>query len=256
MQRQMEYIETEPCKKLKPFIHFYWELKGAELEERRERVFPDGCAGILISLGNTCLTDNGSISLELGKTYIVGAMTTFKESFIERDTHLIGVCLKPATFSNFYKDASQDFLTNDTVEFEKSNAFNFDKILNSPFDYLNHFFSDRLRTEYKPLQTVINDIHSSNGLCSVQELSQRNCTTVRHLERMFKKFVGLSPKAYSNIIRFQNALNIIKNSANNRSFLDIAFECGYYDHAHLSNQIKRHTGLSPSQIKLSHFYKV
>lgn len=99
-----------------------------------------------------------------------------------------------------------------------------------------------------PLQSVIQDIHSTNGQISIDELSKRNFKTVRQLERNFKKLVGLSPKEYSNIIRFQNALNIIKNSDENRSFLDIAFECGYYDHSHLTNEIKRYTGLSPSQL--------
>lgn len=244
----MEYKEIEPGKDLKPFIHFYWELKGCPLEKHWERVFPDGCAGVLINLGDTCLTDNGSLSLAFGKTYVVGAMTSFKESLIDSDTHLLGVCLKPATFSNFYNYDSQDVLTNDTVEFEKSYSFNLDKILNGPFDYLNCFFSDRIKTKNNPLYSVINDIHLSNGQLSVHELSKRNLTTVRQLERSFKKLVGLSPKEYSNIIRFQHALNIIKNSNKNRSLLDIAFECGYYDHSHLANEIKRNTGFSPSQL--------
>lgn len=77
-------------------------------------------------------------------------------------------------------------------------------------------------------------------------LARGNFTTVRQLERHFKKHIGLSPKEYSNIIRFQNALGMIKNSEADRSLLDIAFECGYYDHSHLANEIKRHTGLSPS----------
>src|SRR5690606_28849913 len=161
---------------------------------------------------------------------------------------LLGVCLKPATFSNFYNYGSQDLLTNDTVEFEKSNSFNVDKILNNSFDYLNHFFFDRIKMKNNPLQSVIQDIHSTNGQISIDELSKRNFKTVRQLERNFKELVGLSPKEYSNIIRFQNALNIIKNSDENRSFLDIAFECGYYDHSHLTNEIKRYTGLSPSQL--------
>jgi AraC-like DNA-binding protein len=247
-QKAMEYKKTEPYKDLKPFIHFYWELKGNELEKQWERVFPDGCAGILINLGDTCLTDNGSLSMEFGKTYVVGAMTSFKESFIDSDTHLLGVCLKPATFINFYNYAPQNELTNDTVEFEKSNSFNVDKIVNNPFDYLNHFFFDRIKMKNNPLQSVIQDIHSTNGQISIDELSKRNFKTVRQLERNFKKLVGLSPKEYSNIIRFQNALNIIKNSDENRSLLDIAFECGFYDHSHLTNEIKRYTGLSPSQL--------
>lgn len=242
----MNYKKIKPCKELEPFIHFYWELKGNEVESHWERVFPDGCAGILTNLGNTCLTDNGSVSMEFGKTYVVGAMNSFKDSFIDNDTHLLGVCLKPATFANFYSYASQNELTNDTIEFEKHNSFNVDKTLVNPFNYFDSFFSERIKNKNNQLQAVVNDIHSTNGQISIFELSKRNFTTVRQLERNFKKYIGLSPKEYSNIIRFQNALSVIKNSNQNRSLLDIAFECGYYDHSHLTNEIKRNTGLSPS----------
>lgn len=245
-QKMMKYKKIKPCKELDPFIHFYWELKGNELERQWERVFPDGCAGIVVNLGNTCLTDNGSVSMDFGKTYVVGAMNSFKDSLIDRDTRLMGVCLKPATFANFYNYASQNELTNDTVEFEKYNSFNVDKILDNPFNYFDHFFSERIKSKNNQLRSAIDDIHSTNGQISIYELSKRNFTTVRQLERNFKKLIGLSPKEYSNIIRFRNALSLIKNSRQNRSLLDIAFECGYYDHSHLSNEIKRNTGLSPS----------
>lgn len=242
----MKYKKIKPYQELDTFIHFYWELKGNELERQWERVFPDGCAGIVVNLGSTCLTDNGSVSMDFGKTYVVGAMNSFKDSLIDSDTHLMGVCLKPATFANFYNYASQNELTNDTVEFEKYNSFNVDKILDDPFNYFDHFFSERIKSKNNQLRSVINDIHSTNGQISIYELSKRNFTTVRQLERNFKKLIGLSPKEYSNIIRFRNALSLIKNSKQNRSLLDIAFECGYYDHSHLSNEIKRNTGLSPS----------
>ena len=243
----MKYTKIKPDIELGPFIHFYWELKGNEMERQRERVFPDGCAGIVMNLGDNCLTDNGSAFMKFGKTYVVGAMTSFKDSFIDTHTRLIGACLKPATFANFYNHASQNELTNATVEFEKSNSFHVDRIFESSFNYFDRFFSERLKNKNIPLRSVINDIHSTNGQISIYDLSKRNFTTVRQLERNFKKFIGLSPKEYSNIIRFQNALSLIKNSKHNRSLLDIAFECGYYDSSHLSNDIKRKTGLFPSQ---------
>ena len=242
----MKYIETKPYKKLEPFIHSYWELKGEDSDKQWERNFPDGCAGLVMNIGNTCLTDNGSVSMEFGKTYVVGAMTSFKDSFIDSNTHLLGVCFKPATFTNFYNYAAQNELTDNTLEFEKLNSFNIDKILTKPTNYLNQYFSDRVKTKENQLQSILSDIHSSNGKLNISELSSRNHITVRQLERKFKSQIGISPKEYSNIIRFQNALKIIKNSSENRSLLDIAFECGYYDHSHLTNEIKRNTGLSPS----------
>ncbi|CAH0335077.1 HTH-type transcriptional activator RhaS [Flavobacterium sp. CECT 9288] len=242
----MKYKIIKPCKELNSFIDFYWELKGNELEKQWERVFPDGCAGVVMNLGNTCVTDNGLVSMDFGKTYVVGAMNSFKDSFIDRETHLLGVCLKPATFANFYNYASQNELTNNTVEFEKSYSFNVDKMIENPFNHFDHFFSERIKIKNNQLQSVINDIYLTNGQISIYELSKRNFTTVRQLERSFKKYIGLSPKEYSNIIRFQNALSVIRKTNHDRSLLDIAFECGYYDHSHLSNEIKRITGLSPS----------
>ncbi|MDF9795381.1 AraC-like DNA-binding protein [Catalinimonas alkaloidigena] len=244
----MKYKEIKPHKKLELFIHSYWELKGDEKDRQWERNFPDGCAGLVVNLGDSCLTDNGLVSMEFGKTYAVGAMSSFKDSFIDRNTHLLGVCLKPATFSNFYNYVAQNELTNNTVELEKYNSFDVDKILKDPLNHFNQFYIDRIKSNKNRLQSVINDIHSSNGQLSIYELSKRNYTTVRQLERNFKTYIGISPKEYSNIIRFQNALNIIKNSSENRSLLDIAFECGFYDHSHLTNEVKRNTGFSPSEL--------
>ncbi|CAM3658641.1 helix-turn-helix transcriptional regulator [Sphingobacterium prati] len=242
----MEYKKVNPYKELAPFIHFYWELKGNEFKKGWERVFPDGCAGIILNLGNKCLTDNGCLSMDSGKTYVVGAMNAFKDSFIDNDTHLIGVCLKPATFANFYTYASQNELTNNTVELEKPISFSVDKTYENPFGYFDRFYSEKIKTKTNQLHAVIDDIHSSKGTISVSDLAKRNFTTIRQLERNFKKFIGLSPKEYSNIIRFQYALSLIRESKQNRSLLDIAFECGYYDHSHLSLEIKRNTGILPS----------
>ncbi|WP_369014854.1 DUF6597 domain-containing transcriptional factor [Flavobacterium anhuiense] len=244
----MEYIKIKPCKELEPYIHFFWELKGKPYEAQWERVYPDGCSGIIINLGSNCLTDNGSLHLEFGKTYAVGAMNSYKDSLIDMDTHLAGACLKPAAFANFYSYDPQNILINNTVEFEKSNSFHADKIFEKPFDYFNRFYLDRINNKNIALQSVIRDIDLTNGQISIYELAKKNCTTVRQLERNFKKYIGLSPKEYSNIIRFQNALNIIQKTNQHRSLSDIAFECGYYDHSHLSNEIKRNTGFWPSSL--------
>lgn len=244
----MKHREIKPCVELEPFIHAFWELKGDESDRQWKRNFPDGCPGLVINLGETCSTDNGSVSMEYGKTYVVGAMTSFNDSFIDANTHLLGVCLKPATFSNFYNYAPQNELTNSTIEFDKSHSFDIEKIIKHPTNYLNQFFVDRVRNTDRQLQSVVEDIHKSNGQFSVYEIAKRNYTTVRQLERKFKTHIGITPKEYSNVVRFQNALSIIKSSAQERSLLDIAFECGFYDHSHLTNEIKRNTGLAPSQL--------
>nr|WP_291142910.1 AraC family transcriptional regulator [Flavobacterium sp. UBA7680] len=50
------------------------------------------------------------------------------------------------------------------------------------------------------------------------------------------------------MVRFQNTLNVIKNADQNRNLFDISFECGFYDHSHLTNNIKKYSGLTPSEL--------
>ncbi|WP_025146713.1 helix-turn-helix domain-containing protein [Pedobacter jeongneungensis] len=244
----MKFTEIKPCAALAPFIHAYWELKGDENDAQWERNFPDGCPGLVINLGETCKTDNGSISMNYGKTYAVGAMTSFNDSFIEKGTHLMGVCLKPAAFSSFYHYAPQNELINSTIEFDKPISFETEKMIENPIAYLNHFYTNRIGNMDMQFQSVLTDIQQSNGQASIYEVAKRNYTTIRQLERKFKTYIGITPKEYSNIIRFQHALAIIQNPGQERSLLEIAFECGFYDHSHLSNEIKRNTGLAPSQL--------
>lgn len=243
----MEYKDLKPQADLARFVHSFWELTGGERDQQWERIFPDGCTGLVINLGDSCKTDNGNFNLSFGKTYVAGVMTTFKDSFINSDTRLMGVCFKPGAFSNFFKYADQNELINATVEFEKSYSFNIDKILSDPYNYLNSFLSEKLIHEDNQLTPILNEIHCSNGQLGIDELSKRNFRSVRQLERQFKKQIGISPKAYSNIIRFQNAWAEIKQSKEDRSLLDIAFDCGFYDHSHLTNEFKRNTGHPPSQ---------
>lgn len=242
----MQYRLRKPCPQLEPFLHFYWELKGNQGLEQWERVLPDGCPGVLMNLGGPCLTDNGSVRLAFGKTYVVGAMTSYKDSLIEGDTHLVGACFKPGNFGNFYLFADQNELTNATVELDRSRSFRIDKATGDPFTYFDHYYSERLKTRHNPLQPVLDDIHAAKGQIGIYELSKRHFTTVRQLQRAFRKQLGHSPKEYGNIIRFRYALSLIANR--DRSLSDIAWECGYYDPAHLSNEIRRMSGLSPSML--------
>lgn len=244
----MQYKIVQPVSELRQFIQYYWELKGNEKSGQWERVFPDGCAGVFVNLGDTCLTDNGLSSLEFGKTYVVGAMCNYKDSFITSDTHLIGACFRPGAFTYFYDQDSREFLTNDTVELDDGSSFNPDKMIDKTFEYLNGFLWNRKRAKYNPMESIIHSITLSNEQLTVQELASNNYISVRQLERQFKKHIGLSPKEYLNIVRFQNAIKLIRKSDKRRSLLDIAFECGYYDHSHFTSEIKTITGILPSQL--------
>jgi AraC-like DNA-binding protein len=94
--------------------------------------------------------------------------------------------------------------------------------------------------------------------------------TERQLERRFNEQIGISPKEFINLTRFRQAFVKIQlggiplggappggapQNQHKRSLADIAWECGYYDHAHLTNDFKRYAGSAPTELILSDFSK-
>lgn len=243
----MIYNQVKPHPDLADFIDAFWIVEGVEKQCDKEVILPDGCVDLIFNLGEDCRTDNGTLTMHSEKTYLVGTMTTFKETFLSASNKLVGIRFKPAAFSAFYKYVSLNEITDKTIEFERSISPDIHKIEQCPIPYLNAYFLNRLSKPKHSLSAVIKDVQTANGQISIDTLAKRNHTTVRQLERSFKKHIGISPKEFANIVRFKATLSKIKHNKQQESLLDIAFDCGYYDHAHLTNEIKRYTGIAPSQ---------
>lgn len=244
----MTYNQYSPHPALAEYIDAYWAVTGNEKEPKIEKILPDGCVDIIFNLGGDCATDNSAFTIRNEKAYLVGTMTHFKETTMNADTKLLGIRFKPAAFSAFYKFSSLHEVTDKTIELEKALAPDMHKIVQYSISYLNQFFLDKLVRPRHILLPVVADIQNHKGQINVGDLAQRHFTTVRQLERGFKQNIGISPKEFINITRYQFTLPIIKNNTGRQSLLDIAFECGYYDHSHLSNEVKRYTGVAPSQL--------
>ena len=87
-------------------------------------------------------------------------------------------------------------------------------------------------------------ISNPTGL-SLQRLSEEVGYSRRHFINKFKSGVGLSPKRYMRILRFQRSIQEIE--AEDFDWADIALECGYYDQSHFINDFRRFSGFSPSE---------
>ena len=242
----MSYKQFKPHPDLADYIDAFWIVEGQQCS--KTTILPDNCVDLIFNLGDDCKTDQGVLTMQSGKSYLVGTMTASSESFLHSENKLIGVRFKPAAFSSFYSFASLKEVTDKAIGFEQSLAPDLAKIEQHSFSYLNKFFLNRLTGPKHNLSTVIEDIEAANGQISIDSLVKRNHVTARQLERNFQRYIGISPKEFANIVRFRFAYSKIKNNKDQDSLLSIALDCGYYDHAHLTNEMKRYTGLTPSQL--------
>ena len=244
----MGYIQFRPHTELAPYIDAYWKVTGTVAELKTQKILPDGCVDIILNVGDSVVNADKTICMKNESAYLVGTMTKFKDSILLPQTNLIGIRFKPAGFSFFYQYASLHELTDQTIEFEKKLAPEIGKYLDDPVPYLDRFFLNKISGSNHGLLDVIGNIEREKGRISVSAIAAKHCITPRRLERSFRQFIGVGPKEFTNIIRFRHALLLLKQKSKDSNLLDIALDCGYYDHAHLSNEIKKYTGNTPSEI--------
>jgi AraC-like DNA-binding protein len=75
------------------------------------------------------------------------------------------------------------------------------------------------------------------GAERVSELASRSSMGLRHFERLFFRQTGSSPKKFARVARFQAALDA-KLASPHRSWLDIAYDFGYYDQMHMVHDFR------------------
>jgi AraC-like DNA-binding protein len=237
-----------PHHALANYIDCFWSIEGKGAAMHTERIFPDGSPGLVLNVGEKCITDNGLVTMQPGSVYVVGAMTSYKETYLNEKHHLIGVCFKPGAFSRFYNYLPLAEITEQTVELDKALAPDTSKMKELSFAELNAFFLKRLNTSKQDLSAIVKCIKAAKGQITVDALVKMNHTTPRQLERVFYKHIGITPKEFINITRFQHAFSAITHNKKQKNLLNIAIEHGYYDHAHLTNDVKRYTGMPPSAL--------
>lgn len=96
------------------------------------------------------------------------------------------------------------------------------------------------------LTRAIDILHASGGRMRIDALAEFVACTARHLNRVFRRNVGLSAKTYAQLIQFHRTLKLITNG--NVPIIAAAFEGGYSDHAHMTRTFRRFGGFTPSEI--------
>lgn len=86
-----------------------------------------------------------------------------------------------------------------------------------------------------------------NNLFSVPQLRESNFVTKKTLERYFLNFIGVTPKQYANICRFNNVRSYLDTLPTEPDWHGVVVKFGYYDQSHLIREFKRYAGKTPTE---------
>lgn len=109
----------------------------------------------------------------------------------------------------------------------------------------NTHFTARLVRKSTPVTTsIIRAMVQQKGNIRIDQLEILTGYTCRTIQRQFRQDTGLSPKAFSRILRGQSALHCI-HSQEDISFSSLAFDLGFSDQSHFLREFKKFVSITP-----------
>ncbi len=220
------------------------------------RTIADGCPGLIFQQAEkgTFYQNNK----QLPALFLFGQSTKHAELSLSGQFSTIGIYFHPNALKSVFGFNAEE-LTNSCLDLNllatKQDFHLSEQLSNTPsitgqIDLLSSYlFRQRNNNNVQadePMHYALSQLIKSKGTVSLNELRQSLCLSERSLERRFKEYVGISPKLFSRICRFQASLNQLRTNDYSK-FSDIAFENEYADQSHFIRAFKEFTGFSPHQ---------
>lgn len=249
------YTEISPCAELAPYIRCFWGTTEPIIrnDEHCDLVIPDTCMDVIFTI------DYKSNRLESGFCTIdeTGHYTNAVTDTALYSTFAIRFYAWSAVLfaDNYFSDSKNQFF--DTDEFftglnrEMLPMLMSVTCLKERAVYASRYLMKRLNIKNinNDMMNAVYDIIAAKGTISTAELAKRNVISKRQLERIFQQNMGITPKSFSSLVRYQMMWQEMCFEGGNT--LDMIEKYGYYDQAHLLNDFKKRHTMTPTQaIKL------
>jgi AraC-like DNA-binding protein len=194
------------------------------------------------------------------KTVLIGQQSEVTNRFVGKDFLVFQVVFNPGglyrltgipsqQLNNCYFDAETVFQKDIKEVNDKLNdALNFNEMV----DVVESFLLNQIHKgvkEFHRLDQVSHLILKADKILNIDWLAKESCLSLRQFERKFIERMGVSPKYFSKIARFENAFRM-RNKEPNSNWLSIAVRCGYYDYQHLAKDYKEFTSQTPTDFHL------
>ncbi len=258
----MEYREIAPSPSLARYVECFWILSGADLPgvPVAERILPDGCMELVLNLEQPFQRMRNNQWELQPQFFVVGQMTEPVLIAPSGRTFLIGIRFHPWGARPFMGmplgELAGRILPLDQI------LCRFGQILEGRLgelpstqqriSALEKILLGRLRGAPNVdvgVEAAARLALKKHGVVSVTALCEATGTSRRQFERKFSQEVGIGPKRFCRILRFQKVFRALEKSTG-QEWAGVASECGYYDQSHLIRDFQEFAGETPASLPL------
>lgn len=253
-------LARAPCPLLQPLVRMLWASEGAEASGPTglERVLPTGAMHLVFRLSDSPLRLlEGGRPQSVGRTVVGGARASYYVREVSRPVSSVGIQFHPGAAPLLLGVPAHTLAERHTA-------------LEDVWGPVVEELRERLRAERSPsarlalverwllgrLRHTRGAVHPAVGLALQRFSAGDGVTDVvdatgyshRRFIVLFREAVGLPPKVYTRVLRFQEALTRLA-ARPEQPWSELALDAGYADQPHLHRDFIEFTGLSPGQYR-------
>jgi len=249
----MRYFEIEPGASAARFVRCYWVLEDSAPDAQVQRIVPDGRPELIFNLAQPYCTFSAGVWQRQPQSFLFGQITGPLLVRPAGPAHMIGIRFHPQTAGRLLQLPMHEL--NDTSiplevipalaarrfrELEESRtAAEQAAVLDDIVVELARGHDDRDHL----LDAAIQHLGRS---MSVQVVAHHAGISTRQFERRFRQAVGIPPKLFARMQRFQRAMRTFETTG--ASWVEAALLCGYHDQAHLIRDFRAFSGKPPAAL--------
>ena len=242
-------LHYQPVGAIARFIDLFWYWQKPDPLRGIERVLPTGTVELVIDLDSGLASDTVVSGIK-SRPVIISGKNNFHQT-----NRLLGIHFKPGGAFPFLPlplhnlhniDITLADLWGEQQANDLLSLIHEEDTISGKFIVLEQWLLNHL---YHPLY------HQPAITLAVSELQSRPNTVMkdlaakinfsqRHFIHMFQNEMGLAPKLFTRINRFQKVLDMIEDS-DTGDWIGITTACGYYDQSHFIHEFQEFSGITP-----------
>lgn len=237
----------------------FYQFSSRDYNERKIiDILPDGCCDLFFRMDDDFGCSKSEVSIK-------GTTISRKNVRLDKNSTYFGVRFVPGAIGLFFHVHPEE-LVNGEIPFEDIvDEENFERTLRmiylcSSFEERVHKITEFLMKKLNSKDDIpavvlysVNYIMKHYGNIRIDDLAIKTGYSSRYFRKVFNNFVGISPKAFSEIIRFQISFGDYA-SDEAASLTELAAKYGYSDHAQMDKAYVKLTCFSP--LKLRNYYSI
>ena len=253
----MRYREFMPNASAARLVKCYWLLEDGEPSPALQRVVPDGRAQLILNLAHPYEARSASGWQLQPQCFFIGQITAPLMLRASGPLRMIGINFHPHTAGQLLNIPMSDLtdtaaISLDAISKQLFREFGRIAELRSPtewfraLDRIIHACAERRDNSNLLLSTAVRELEQTGRSMSIAAVAHKVGWSSRQLERRFREAVGIPPKLFCRIQRFQRVFPVLENG--HAGWADAALRCGYYDQSHLIRDFRQFSGKPPQAL--------